>query len=74
MICNRNQGHCSDRKNSEKITLNENYYNPLTSTYLSVFYLLLKRSHTQSMRLRIVTQTRIQSRAQGNTDLRQKRR
>jgi hypothetical protein len=36
IICNEEQGHYSDRRIYEVMTLNEIRYNPATSTFLSV--------------------------------------
>jgi hypothetical protein len=53
VICNRKQGHYSDRRICEMMTLNEIRYNPATSNVLSVVGLVLKSSHTQNMLLQI---------------------
>ena len=54
IICNRKQGHYSDRRICEMMTLNEIRYNPATSTFLlvHVICLALKNPHTHSMLLR----------------------
>jgi hypothetical protein len=46
IICNHKQGHHSDRKICEFMTLNENLYNPATPTFLLVFDLAQKSSHS----------------------------
>ena len=53
IICNRKQGHHSDRRICEMMTLNEIRYNPAASTFLLVVRLALKSPHTHSMLLRI---------------------
>jgi hypothetical protein len=53
VICNRKQGHYSDRIIFEMMILNEIHYNLATSTYLQVICLVLKSPHTQNMLLRI---------------------
>ena len=53
IICNRKQGHYSDRRICEMMTLNEIRYNPAASTFLLVVGLALKSPHTHSMLLRI---------------------
>ena len=53
IICNRKQGHYSDRRICEMMTSNEIRYNPATSTLLLEDGLALKSSHTHSMLLRI---------------------
>ena len=47
-IWNRKQGHYSDRRTCEMITLNEIRYNPVASTFLLVDGLALKSPHTHS--------------------------
>jgi hypothetical protein len=46
IIRNSKQGHYSDRRICEMITLNEIHYNPAKSTFLSVVCLALKSFHT----------------------------
>ena len=53
IICNRKQGHKSDRRIYEMMTLNEIRYNPAASTFLLEVGLALKSPHTHSMLLRI---------------------
>jgi hypothetical protein len=53
IICNRKQGHYSDHRICEMMTLNEIHYNPATSTFLSVLGLAFKSSHNQNMLLLI---------------------
>ena len=48
IICNRKQGHYSDRRICEMIR-----YNPATSTFWLVVGLALKNHHTHGMPLRI---------------------
>ena len=53
IICNRKQGHYSDRRICETMTLNEICYNPAISTFWLVVDLALKNHHTHGMPLRI---------------------
>ena len=48
IICNRKQGHYSDRRTCEMMTLNEIRYNPAASTFLLVAGLALKSPHMHS--------------------------
>jgi hypothetical protein len=56
IICNRKQGHYSNRRICE-MTLNMILYNPETSNYLSVVFLLLKCLHTLVYRITLETDT-----------------
>ena len=53
IICNRKQGHYSDRRICVMMTLNDIRYNPATSTCLLVVDFALKSPHTHDMLLRI---------------------
>jgi hypothetical protein len=53
IICNLKQGHYSHRRICEMMTLNEIYYNPAISTFLSVVGLAVKISQTHNMLLLI---------------------
>ena len=53
IICNRKQGHYSDRRICKMVTLNEIRYNPATSTFLLVVGLALNNPHTHIMLWRI---------------------
>ena len=53
IICNRKQGHYSDHRICEIMTLNETRYNPATSTFWLVVGLALNSPHTHGMPLRI---------------------
>ena len=53
VICNRKQGHYSDRRICEMMTLNEIRYNTAASTFWLEVGLALKRPHTHSMLLRM---------------------
>jgi hypothetical protein len=52
-ICNRKQGHYSDRRIYEMIILIEIHYNLAISTLLSVVCFILKSPHAQNKLLRI---------------------
>ena len=53
IICNRKQGHYSDRRICEMMILNKIRYNPATSTFWLVVGLALKSPHTHDMALSI---------------------
>ena len=54
IICNRKQGHYSDRRTCEMMSCkSEIRYNPATSTFLLVVGLALKSPHTHGMLYRI---------------------
>ena len=53
IICNHKQGHYSDRRICEMMTLNDICYNPATSSFWLVIGLALKHQHTHDMPLRI---------------------